>query len=54
MPATRLVAAITISFALAAQERLPNTEPLTIEGDLAARMVDGINTYLIRETDAAR
>lgn len=32
---------------------LPGTAPLTQEGDLAARMVDGINRYLDRETAAA-
>ncbi len=32
---------------------LPGTAPLTIEGDLAARMVDGIHAFLLRETAAA-
>jgi len=32
-------------------ETLPGTEPLTLEGDLAAKMVEGIHTYLKRESD---
>jgi dienelactone hydrolase len=31
---------------------LPNTKPLTVEGDLAARMVAGIDRYLMRELAA--
>ncbi|MCE9530667.1 MAG: hypothetical protein K8T89_05990 [Planctomycetes bacterium] len=34
-------------------EPLPNTKPLTEEGDLAALMVEGINKYLERETAAS-
>jgi dienelactone hydrolase len=30
-------------------EQLPGTQPLTSEGDLAAKMVDGIDRYLMRE-----
>src|SRR5262245_26913650 len=33
--------------------QMPGTSPLTEQGDLAARMVDGINDYLIRETAQA-
>lgn len=33
------------------QEGLPNTQPLTLEGDLSARMVAGIDKFLSRETD---
>ncbi|MBI1900253.1 MAG: hypothetical protein HYS13_03945 [Planctomycetia bacterium] len=33
-----------------AQEPLPGTERLTLEGDLASRMVDGIDKFLLRET----
>ena len=33
-----------------AQTPLPGTAPLTVTGDLAAGMVDGINEYLIRAT----
>src|SRR5437879_3510308 len=32
---------------------LPGTQPLTVEGDLAARMVAGIDKYLMRETAAS-
>jgi dienelactone hydrolase len=42
---------------LAAQSTLPGTAPLTLQGDLAAQMVDSINDYLVREsvtTPAAR
>src|SRR5205823_383588 len=38
--------------AVAAQE-LPGTKPLTVEGDIAAQMVAGIDKYLMRELDAA-
>jgi dienelactone hydrolase len=37
----------------AAQSQLPGTDPLTIQGDLAAQMVDSINDYLLRESAAA-
>jgi dienelactone hydrolase len=49
----RVLLAVVFPAILSAQQRLPGTEALTIDGDLAARMVDGINTYLIRETEAA-
>jgi dienelactone hydrolase len=45
--------ATILSFSAAAQDRLANTDLLTMDGDLAARMVDGINAYLIRETGSA-
>ena len=32
-------------------EPLPNTKPLTREGDLAAQMVEGIDKYLMRATE---
>ncbi len=38
----------------ASYEHLPGTEPLTWEGDLAARMVDGIRQDLLRRTDESR
>ena len=53
MPIIRLLLSTAVVFSLAAQERLPGTAALTMEGDLAARMVDGINGWLIRETEAA-
>jgi dienelactone hydrolase len=37
-----------------AQTTLPGTAQLTADGDLAAKMVDGINLYLERATTAAR
>ena len=39
--------------AAAAAEPLPETKPLTQEGDLAAKMVEGIGKYLDRETAAS-
>ena len=35
---------------MAAQTPLPGTAPLTLQGDLAAQMVDGINASLLRQT----
>src|SRR5438552_2045015 len=35
---------------LPAQNPLPGTAPLAAQGDLAARMVDDINAYLLRAT----
>ncbi len=32
---------------------LPGTQPLTAEGDLAAQMVDGIDRFLLQETQAS-
>jgi dienelactone hydrolase len=34
-------------------EPLPNTKPLTRDGDLAAQMVEGIDKYLMREIEAS-
>ncbi|MCH8294270.1 hypothetical protein IH992_24575 [Candidatus Poribacteria bacterium] len=34
-------------------ETLPNTQPLTMEGDLATQMVDGIDRFFMREADAS-
>ncbi len=36
-----------------ASPALPGTRPLTVEGDLSARMVEGISTFLLRETERA-
>ena len=36
-----------------AQTTLPGTAPLTVEGDIADQMVEGIKRYLLRETDAS-
>ena len=40
--------------AIWAQTPLPGTQPLTVEGDLAARMVDGIHVFLDRKTQEAQ
>ena len=37
----------------AAVETLPGTDPLTLDGDLASRMVDGIDRFLTRELAAS-
>ena len=34
-------------------QALPGTEPLRMEGDLAAEMVAGLDRYLAAETDAS-
>ncbi|HVS36248.1 MAG TPA: hypothetical protein VMS17_11825 [Gemmataceae bacterium] len=53
----RRFAAIPVLLAFAvrifAAEPLPDTKPLTEEGDLAAMMVEGIGKYLDRETPAS-
>ena len=36
-----------------AQEALPNTQPLPLQGDLSAQMVAGIDRFLTRETEQA-
>lgn len=38
---------------VAQEEILPGTQPLTVTGDLSARMVDGIHSFLLREIEAA-
>jgi len=35
----------------AAPETLPNTQPLTVTGDIASQMVDGIDRFLLREIE---
>ncbi len=45
---------LLLSAILAAQscaEELPNTQPLTAQGDLSAQMVEGIDRWLMRETE---
>jgi len=34
-------------------QQLPNTQPLTVQGDLAAQMVEGIDRFLMLQTAAA-
>src|SRR5579871_2688500 len=50
-----LLSAIVAALALAPlrAEPLPETKPLTREGDLAAQMVEGIDKYLMRELAAS-
>ena len=47
------VALSALAVAAAAAEPLPDTKPLTEQGDLAAKMVEGIDKYLMRETAAS-
>jgi dienelactone hydrolase len=51
----RLLAASVLALAVAPlrAEPLPDTKPLTREGDLAAQMVEGIDKYLMRELAAS-
>jgi dienelactone hydrolase len=51
-PGLALVTLLALVAPLAA-EPLPDTKPLTDEGDLAARMVAGIDKYLMRELAAS-
>lgn len=37
--------------AILAQEPLPNTSPLTLEGDIAAQLVEGVDRFLLRKLD---
>lgn len=53
MAAARLGLALVSAWAVQParpQAPLPGTEPLTLQGDLAARMVDDINAFLLRQT----
>jgi hypothetical protein len=34
-------------------QQLPNTQQLTVQGDLAAQMVEGIDRFLMAQTTAA-
>ena len=40
-----------LGFATSAQQALPNTQPLTLTGDLSAQMVAGIDRFLMQELD---
>ena len=56
LPAARFLAALLLllpaGFASAqSADILPGTQPLTWDGDLSARMVEGIDKFLMRETD---
>jgi dienelactone hydrolase len=48
-----VVVSLLVLVAPLAAEPLPDTRPLTTEGDLAAQMVAGIDKYLMRELAAA-
>ena len=45
-----LLLALSSPCSVWAQTSLPGTQPLTVEGDLAAKMVDGIHVFLDRKT----
>jgi dienelactone hydrolase len=47
----RILLALCLIVPCLAAEPLPDTKPLTDEGDLAAKMVAGIDKYLMRELD---
>lgn len=53
-PLVSILLGVTVSIvaplALRAQAPLPNTAPLTLQGDLSAQMIAGINRFLERET----
>jgi dienelactone hydrolase len=50
--ATLLIASIAAATATGAEpERLPNTQPLTWDGDIAARMVAGVDKFLLEEIE---
>lgn len=53
LPRARLVwlAALFVCLAGAAQEVLPGTQPLTLQGDLSAQMVAGIDKFFMRELE---
>src|SRR5262245_52624381 len=44
---------LSVSSVVRSAEPLPNTKPLTAQGDLAAKMVAGIHKYLDREIAAS-
>lgn len=52
--ATALIIALLVSATLADDkkiETLPGTQPLTMEGDIAAQLVDGVDKFLLRKID---
>jgi cephalosporin-C deacetylase-like acetyl esterase len=55
MPSRFLCVAVLFAVALpaSAAEQLPDTKPLPEQGDLAAKMVEGIDKYLMREIAAS-
>jgi dienelactone hydrolase len=53
LPAGLAAALLCWSSLCFAQEPLPGTKPLTMQGDLATQMVDGIRAYFLKETEKA-
>jgi dienelactone hydrolase len=49
-----LVAACLVAVSFSADTILPGTEPLTMQGDLSALMVEGVNRFLTAQTKIAR
>ena len=49
IPGVLLFLALSFPSAADAQMTLPGTQPLTVEGDLAAKMVEGIHVFLDRK-----
>ena len=45
--------ALLLAVPARAADALPGSKPLTEEGDLAAKMIEGVGKYLDRETAAA-
>ena len=58
LPSTMVVFGVVLTLGLScastvdAQTSLPGTQPLTVEGDLAMKMVDGIHAFLDRKLQA--
>src|ERR1700722_18889754 len=52
-PLLTAAALFALTLTVEAGEPLPDTKPLTDEGDLAAKMVEGIDKYLLRELAAS-
>lgn len=49
----RLLAVVLFCCASVPAEQLPGTQPLDMQGDLAAQMVEGVRSFLLRETAAS-
>jgi len=47
------LAIVLFGSVFARAQQLPNTQPLTVQGDLAAQMVEGIDRFLMAQTVAA-
>jgi hypothetical protein len=48
-PTLSVLTLVLVLASLQSAEPLPGTKPLTVDGDLAAKMVEGIDKYLMRE-----